>query len=323
MHSICTTFCHQAKLFGSRYCLWKTDGAQDEAPRFPKPLASAVSLFKTFNLDVLIHGVNASGLSAFNPVERRMAPLSHDLAGLVLPHDSFGNHLDASGRTIHHDLEKQNFFKAAEILSDVWSNTVIDGCTVDAKAMPTGQERDLDDVDPTWAKEHVRQSRYCLQVVKWNRLECCSKFETNWMQIFPNRFIPFPAVYSYTINGMAAVNPKDVSSKHEFAPLKDRLLWQLKPNSVSTDFKLIPFDIYCPSMFDSIDQGVCKTCGVYWPSKAAMLRHAVCHKNNIPTGQAVEDDIEEEPVEEDADERMPVFENMFEKLFQSPFTEDC
>lgn len=171
--------------------LMETDGAQDEAPRVPRPLASAVSLFKTFNLNVLIHGINASGSSVFNPVERRMAPLSHDLAGLVLQHDSFGNHLDASGKTIDDELEKQNFFKVAEVLSDVWSNTIIDGCKVEATAMPIGKEKDLDDVDPTWAKEHVRQSR----------VGCCSKFETNWMQIFPDQFVPFPAVYSYTING--------------------------------------------------------------------------------------------------------------------------
>ena len=71
-----------------------SDGASDEAPRFPKPLYTAVLLFKELKLDVLMHGVNAAGLSAFNPVERRMAPLSHDLAGVILPHDSFGSHLD-------------------------------------------------------------------------------------------------------------------------------------------------------------------------------------------------------------------------------------
>ena len=76
-----------------------TDGAADEAPRFPQPLASAVSIFKEFELDALVHGVNAAGLSAFNPVERRMAPLSHDLAGIILPHDHYGNHLNSDRTT--------------------------------------------------------------------------------------------------------------------------------------------------------------------------------------------------------------------------------
>ena len=45
----------------------ETDGAADEAPRFPKTLNCAVSLFKERKLDLLYHGVNAAGLSAFNP----------------------------------------------------------------------------------------------------------------------------------------------------------------------------------------------------------------------------------------------------------------
>ena len=111
------------------------------------------------------------------------------------------------------------------------------------------------------------------------------------MPIFPNRFLPFPPVYSYTINGINGVNSKDVSSKKEFASLKEKILWKLKPSDVSiTTFELVPFVTYCPSMFDSIHQGICKTCGVYWASKTAMLRHAVCYKN-IPNGQTVEDEI--------------------------------
>ena len=113
-----------------------TDRAADEAPRFPKVLSTAVDLFKMLNLDDLIYGVNAAGLSAFNSVERRMAPLSHDLVGIILPHDSFGNHLDSSGKTINEDLEKRNFFHAAEILSDIWSKTVIDGKPVVCEAVP-------------------------------------------------------------------------------------------------------------------------------------------------------------------------------------------
>ena len=62
----------------------ESDGAADVAPRFDKPLAAQIALFKLLKLDVLIHGVNAAGLSAFNPCERRMAPLSRALAGNYL-----------------------------------------------------------------------------------------------------------------------------------------------------------------------------------------------------------------------------------------------
>ena len=50
--------------------LIETDGAQDEAPRYPKPLSNADHIFKEFKLDCLIHTVNARGLSAFNICKR-------------------------------------------------------------------------------------------------------------------------------------------------------------------------------------------------------------------------------------------------------------
>ena len=80
-------------------------------------------LFKKLGLDVLIHVVNAAGLSAFNPAERRMSPLSHDLAGIILPHDTFGSHLDVQGKTIDVELEQKNFLAAQEVLAEVWSKT--------------------------------------------------------------------------------------------------------------------------------------------------------------------------------------------------------
>ena len=62
-------------------------------------LRSAVFLFHYLGLDVLIHTTNAAGLSAFNPCERRMAPLTHDLVGLILWAFTYGNHLDTKIKT--------------------------------------------------------------------------------------------------------------------------------------------------------------------------------------------------------------------------------
>ena len=91
--------------------LMETDSAQDEAPRYPKPLATVIFLFKELKLDALLHGISTSDLSAFNPVERQITPLSHDVSGIILLHDYFGNHLDTSGKTKDIKLEKKNFKK--------------------------------------------------------------------------------------------------------------------------------------------------------------------------------------------------------------------
>lgn len=45
------------------------DGAANEDSRLPKTLNVAIDLFQLLELDALIHGVSAAGLSAFNPLE--------------------------------------------------------------------------------------------------------------------------------------------------------------------------------------------------------------------------------------------------------------
>lgn len=65
-----------------------TDGGPDENPRFPKVIAHAINHFINCDLDAIFLFTNAPGRSAFNRAERRMAPLSRELAGVILPHDT-------------------------------------------------------------------------------------------------------------------------------------------------------------------------------------------------------------------------------------------
>ena len=174
--------------------------------------------------------MNAAGISAFNPVERRIAFLSRDLAGIVLPHDYCGNHLDSSGKTINQDLEVKNFQKTADVLSEVWEKTVIDGYLVHCRAIPVGKTYKSPNPDPVWVEKNSQQSRYCLNIVKCQDKLCCSSFETNWLKTIPKRFIPFSAIYDYCVNGCKVMEPsryfKNVSNHSNFAPLTHRFLLQ-------------------------------------------------------------------------------------------------
>ena len=313
--------------------LLTTDGASDEAPRYPKPLASAVYFFKELNLDVFLHGVNAAGLSAFNPIERRMSPLSHDVAGVILPHNTYGNHLDNNGKTIDEDLEKKNFFKAAETLSEIWSNTIIDGYPVECKAVPLNKEFVPPQPSAMWVSKHVRQTRYSLQIVKCLNKECCTPFATNWLSVFPGRFPPFPAVHRYGVTGVEAVEPLEYfrDGKLEFSSLQQRLLVKVKPVAAE-EFEQIPFDLYCPSMHEKLKNGICEECDSYWPRKAAKDRHRECHKEE--NGSKISSDAsssDEEMAEKDGDKDqgslsaehqipMPIFKNISE-ILQGPFTD--
>lgn len=102
------------------------DGGPDENPRFQKVIDMAIHHFLSNDLDALFLATNAPGRSAFNRVERRMAPLSRALSGLILSHDHFGSHLDNQGKTIDCGLEKMNFEFAGQTLASIWSGIQID-----------------------------------------------------------------------------------------------------------------------------------------------------------------------------------------------------
>ena len=56
--------------------------------------------------------------------------MSQDLAGLILPHDHFGTHLNDAGLTQHAELEKENLKSIGNVLAEVWSMNVLDECSV-------------------------------------------------------------------------------------------------------------------------------------------------------------------------------------------------
>ena len=84
-----------------------------------------------------------------------MASLSRDIAGVLLWHDSFGNHQDSSWKTTECELEKNTFFKAAQFFAEVWPKTVTDDHKVDTEALPIGKEYAHETLDAAWAKKHV------------------------------------------------------------------------------------------------------------------------------------------------------------------------
>ena len=104
------------------------DGGLDENPRFPKTIDVYIQHFKKYDLDALLVSTHAQGMSAYNYVERRMAPLSRELTGLILPRDTCGTHLDGKQKTIDSALEKDNFRNVGDILAEIWSQIEIDSC---------------------------------------------------------------------------------------------------------------------------------------------------------------------------------------------------
>ncbi|CAB4437176.1 unnamed protein product [Rhizophagus irregularis] len=83
--------------------------------------------------DYLTVRTHAPDQSKYNPVERGMATLSGKLAGITLPVDHFGSHLNTQGKVIDLELALQNFRYAGESLCDIWRKDLIFGKSVDAR----------------------------------------------------------------------------------------------------------------------------------------------------------------------------------------------
>lgn len=169
------------------------DGGPDQNPHNVKVIQAAIDQFQTFNFDVVLVTTNAPGRSCFNQVERKMAPLSKKLVGVLLSHDHFGSHLDSQQRTTDVELEKRNFKNAGEVLAEIWSEVVIDG----HKTFTFYINPEDSDIEPPatvsqmWLTKHVRVSQYLLQIVKCDNKKCCKKFRSNWLSIV-DTFLPPP-----------------------------------------------------------------------------------------------------------------------------------
>lgn len=137
------------------------DGGPDENPRYRKVKNFAIEHFKKYNLDALFIATNAPGRSTYNRVERRMSPLSKRLAGVILPHEHFGSHLDDKGMITDDDLEKRNFQHTGETLAEVWREMKIDNYDVSAEfRQPEDSMQDPAEPNLAWNSVHVRESQY-------------------------------------------------------------------------------------------------------------------------------------------------------------------
>ena len=259
------------------------DGGPDENPRYHNTIRCAVDYFCTYDLDALFLATNAPGRSAFNRVERRMAPLSHDLAGLVLPHNHFGDHLDNSGNTKDEDLERKNFAHAGKTLAEVWSDTVIDGHPVVAEYVEDVATTDIQSKDASWHSVHVRESQYFLQIVKCSDTSCCKPMRSSLLTVLPSRFIPAPVPLKQTPDGLKF----DMNGSFPSIWLNQTISTPsgtVFPDRVKRKFpSCLPYDLACESIQESLVRRTCKCCNLYFASIKSMNIHAKdCHKNEEP-----------------------------------------
>eukprot|EP00771_Trimastix_marina_P000030 gnl/Trimastix_PCT/1024.p1 GENE.gnl/Trimastix_PCT/1024~~gnl/Trimastix_PCT/1024.p1 ORF type:complete len:691 (-),score=56.82 gnl/Trimastix_PCT/1024:1028-3100(-) len=182
-----------------------TDGGPDENVRFIGTQLAWTQVFREMDLDYLCVCHYAPGCSAFNPVERAMAPLSKYLSGVILPYDLNGSHLSGNGETRDENLERENFEAAGMMLAEIWHGQELFGYSVQAKYVDPTTPYHFPFVlspkpsDPISDNEkfyhaHARCTRYSFQLRKCNDVHCCGPKRGTLIQKleFNDGFIPNP-----------------------------------------------------------------------------------------------------------------------------------
>ena len=176
-----------------------------------------------------------------------MAPLSKDTAGIILPFDTFGNHLDASNKAIDSELGIKNFEAAGKILVEIWSGSIIANHPVVASYIspPEKQHRKvLFHKTEEWKAKHVCQSQYMLQTVKCPDKSFSKQWRTNYLEFFLQQCLPAPVPIATSENGLQIDR-----AKGKFQSLFQSLFLA---SSLKVD---VCYDEYCPSLQEKNAEG--------------------------------------------------------------------
>ncbi|CAF0723111.1 unnamed protein product [Rotaria sp. Silwood1] len=304
------------------------DGSElENNTRYIKTLATAIDKFKKYNLDALIIVNQAPGQALFNVVERRLSSLAQDLAGLILPHDHFGTHLNDAGLTHHAELEKENFKLTGDVLAEVWSMNVLDeypvvaeyinpspmideqlkmadsvlalNSIIDRVSIEENEEIRSDqtrstpiistteiktecDIDEFWCATHVLQTQYTIQIIRCNHPSCCTPWRSNYIQVFPHRFLPPPVPFHRSSHGVKMADIETSSAlTNPISPFYGNLFQRIQFHGIvinRTHDDLLPYDTCCPSLQTKISSRICSICKQYIPTSIRLRNHYKIHQ---------------------------------------------
>lgn len=110
---------------------------------------------------------------------------------------------------------------------------------------------------------HVRQSQYFLQTVNCSDEKCCSCFQSSYLKVVPERFLPPPTPVIHTRNGIEwAKDDKDATYLSLCQNIS--LRYTLMSNQATKKYpKGIPYNYSCPSVKQGlIKRRICSYCGL-------------------------------------------------------------
>ncbi|CAB4479452.1 unnamed protein product [Rhizophagus irregularis] len=243
-------------------CVLLVDRGPDENPRHLKNIKNYCQLFRKFDLDYLTVRTYAPDQSKYNLVERGMATLSGKLAGITLPVDHFGSHLNTQGKRKDLIFGKSVDARYVEELTNPFENLEFEG-TVKEKEEERKQqkkkqenENDIPEcfVPWSWIENHCNLCQCSLDIKRCTNASCCRLSrakEATELLLLNNGFLPL------------ITKAKD---GHFTNPIHLLEYYDL--------LKIPGYDSHCPSLDQTTYSRLCcSVCNKYFPTLAYLTKH--------------------------------------------------
>ena len=133
-----------------------------------------------------------------------------------------------------------------------------------------------------WCATHVFQTQYTIQIVRCTKPECCGPWRSNYIQVFPHRFLPSPVPFNRSSCGVRLAELEtSIANIHPVSPYYGTLFQRIQFHGIvmqKTQNLLLPFDSYCPSVQTKLHSRVCSICKQYIPSPSRLRNHYRVHQ---------------------------------------------
>jgi len=138
------------------------------------------------------------------------------------------------------------------------------------------------DIDEYWCATHVFQTQYTIQIIRCTKPECCGPWRSNYIQVFPHRFLPPPVPFHRSSRGVrvAEIEASYADEKPD-SPYYGSLFQRIQFHGIvvrDTKVPLIPFDAFCPSIQSNLQPRICSICKQYIPSILRLKNHFRVHQ---------------------------------------------
>jgi hypothetical protein len=142
-----------------------------------------------------------------------------------------------------------------------------------------------------WCATHVFQTQYTIQIIRCTKPECCGPWRSNYIQVFPHRFLPPPVPFDRSSRGvrLAEINSSLANIK-PISPYYGTLFQRIQFHGIvvrGTQNPLIPFDAFCPSVQTRLHSRTCAICKQYVPSSTRLRNHEIdpIDPSDLPVSQ--------------------------------------